>query len=74
MEILSNFIFIILRKAGHTRTHGFNGLGILSNSVLEHFHQEGGKPAFKACWVAAQAAFQSLGRKYAASDPAATPG
>ena len=64
----------IIQLLLHAEALGLGGLGILSNSVLEHFHQEYGKPAFKGAWVACQASFQKLGRMYAAQHENAVPG
>ena len=60
-------------------TLGFSGLGEISNSVLEHLHQEIGKHAFWNAWIASAAyavhgegAFRDLYRQafHAAADPA----
>ena len=58
----------------HAEAHGLGGLAILTNSVLEHFHQEFGKKAFQMAWVSSQNALQRLGRGYAARNVDAVPG
>ncbi len=68
---LANHIADLLE---HAEAHGLGGIAILTNSGLEHFHQEFGKKAFQMAWVASQNSLQRLGRAYAAHNVNAVPG
>jgi hypothetical protein len=48
----------------HAESRGLDGLGCLSNSVLEHWHQENGKPAFQAVHIMSQSALACVARDH----------
>ena len=48
----------------HAESRGLAGLGCLSNSVLEHWHQVNGKPAFNNVHIMSQAALACVARDH----------